>query len=672
MRTPNRSTYYSTVLALCGFAALVYSSVAPSAENAPTVPAQSQPSTINSTVISDSVFVVNNDNESQQTTSSNAAIGAASVQTESTDTPTPVADAAISATSVQTESTDKPAPTADVAIGAASAQAESTDTPTPTAEDQARVKQLSYIQSVLDAKLTERRQIGDRIAAANEQDKADLRRDANVLTNDIGQLRITLETIATGGVDRKLFEEETTQEKKDWREDVSLIAQPVLDSLKEITEKPRRIKELNELIDLKNQEIVTSSTAIEQLQRSNIIDSPAPLQQSLNGLINKWQKRQNDANDTIAVAQIQLKSLEGNQPISTTIYEALVKFAKGRGLTILMAIAAAWLVLISVKLIMKTYRHTLVDKKQKDSRTRYRVAKYSVQALTFTLVLIAVFIVFYERHDVLLLGLLILLIVGFVLNAKQLLPRYVKEARLLLNLGAMREGERVIYNGLPFRVESINMYTIFRNPELNGILRIPLAELTKISSRPVSRDSWFPTSKGDVVLMADGTLLEVLNQNPDTVELKKRGGELLTLPAIDFYALTMTNLTRLGTFGVTGSFGVDYNHQDISVTEIPRQLREGVKQALEASNLGEHLQDVRVELDQAGGSSIDYWIFITMDSAAARSYYRVHRIIQSACIETCGRKGWSIPFPHMSVVQKPLSANDASVSSNDSPFSATG
>lgn len=542
----------------------------------------------------------------------------------------------------------------------------------PSSEDVAYVKQLSYIQTVLDTKLTERRELGDRISRANEQDKADLRREANTLTSDIAQLRTTLETIATGGVDRKLFEEKVTKQKKDWREDVSLIAQPVLDSLKEITEKPRRIKELNELIELKQKEIETSSAAIINLQRTNIDDASQPLQLSINSLVRKWQKRQTDATDTIAVAQIQLKGFDGGQPLGQTIYSALVKFAKGRGLTIVMAIAAAWLVLISVKLLMKAYRYALVDHQRKDSRTRYRVAKYSVHAFTFSLVLIAVFIVFYERHDVLLLGLLILLIVGFVLNAKQLLPRYIKEARLLLNLGAMREGERVIYNGLPYRVDSINMYTIFRNPELNGILRIPLAELTKTSSRPISNESWFPSSKGDVVLLSDGSLLEVLSQNPDTVELRKRGGELLTLPATDFYAMTMTNLTRLGTFGVTENFGVDYNHQTISTSEIPQKLRDGVQQAFSSSNLAGALKEVRVELAQAGSSSIDYWIFVTMDSVAARSYFRIHRVIQSACIETCGQQGWSIPFPHMSVVQKQSSANDNRVQTIDSSFKAAG
>lgn len=542
--------------------------------------------------------------------------------------------------------------------------------PSPT--DVTRLKQLRYLQSVLDTKITERRELGNQIALANEQDKADLQREANGLTANITQLRATLETIATGGVDRKLFETNAGEEKKDWREDVSLIAQPVLDSLKEITEKPRRIKELNELIEQKNNEISVSTKALGNLSRTAISNNALPLQSSLTNLTNKWQKRLEDAEADIAVANIQLDRLEGDQPLSKTIYSALIQFATGRGLTILMAIAAAGSVWFGVRLLLKTYQHILLDKRQKDSRTRYRVAKYSVQAMTFSLILIAVFIVFYERHDVLLLGLLILLIVGFVLNAKQLLPKYVKEARLLLNLGAVREGERVIYNDLPYRVESINMYTVFKNPELNGALRIPLAELTKLTSRPIENDSWFPTSIGDIVFLGNNNLLAVLSQNPDTIELKKRGGELLSIPTAQFYAMSMTNLTRLGTFGVTGSFGVDYNHQTICTHEIPDRLRGAVSTAITESDLAGRLKEVRVELAEAANSSIKYWIFVTMDSRAAFSYFRVQRIIQSACIETCDRHGWTIPFPHLSLVNKPEAKIDSIDSVTNAPYSAAG
>lgn len=528
--------------------------------------------------------------------------------------------------------------------------------PTHISSNADTVDQLAYIQNLIDQKLADRRQLGNQIANANEQDKADLRSDANALTNDIQQLRSTLESIATGGVDIGLFEDSGQKKKSDWREDVSLIAQPVLDSLKEITEKPRRIKELNELIELRTSEMQLSERAIEKLAAIEQEHSES-LKGSLQSLERKWQKRLDDAMSAINVAEIQLANLQGNQSIGKSIYDALVNFATGRGLTILIAFAAAWLVWFAVRTLLKTYRHTLLKGKTRTNQTHYRLAKYSVQAFTFILILIAVFIVFYERHDVLLLGLLILLIVGFVLNARQLLPRYFKEARLLLNLGSMREGERVILNNIPYRVESINMHTVFRNPELSGILRLPLSELTQTYSRPIGQEQWFPSSKGDIMLTADGVLLEVLHQNPDTVELKKRGGELLSMPTADYYAMNMTNLTRFGSFGVTSQFGIDYGLQSLSLTKVPSLLREGLREHFQQSNLSEAVKDIRVELSAAGNSSIDYWIFLTMSSDVARSYFRVHRMIQSACIAVCEDNQWSIPFPHLSVIKKEDSTN---------------
>ena len=136
--------------------------------------------------------------------------------------------------------------------------------------------------------------------------------------------------------------------------------------------------------------------------------------------------------------------------------------------------------------------------------------------------------------------------------------------------------------------------------------------------------------------------------------------------------MSMTNLTRPGTFGVTGSFGVDYAHQLISATDIPQSLNEGICAAINASNLGEALEDVRVELAEAGDSSLNYWIFVTMDSSAAFSYFRVERLIQSACIQICSDKAWSIPFPHVALVRKPDAETNAQGGQPAAPLGATG
>ncbi len=515
-----------------------------------------------------------------------------------------------------------------------------------------KLEQLQYIQDVLTAKVESRRALGEQIETANEQDKDDLRKQADAFSTDIEQLRTTLENIAIGGLDTSLFATTDAKAEKDWREDIALIAEPVIDSLKEITEKPRKLAELNDSITQSQLEIAATKKALANLEPSLALDPTGELKNTLEQLSTLWQERENDANNSIAIAQIQIAELQGDRSLSETLYDALLGFITGRGLTILMAVIAAALVWYALRFLLRGYRVAISNDNAPERRTRYRVAAYGVHALTFVFTLLAVFVVFYERGDVLLLGLLILLVVGLALGIRHLLPRYVSEARLLLNVGAMRENERVFFAGLPWRVQSINMYTTLKNPELSSSLRVPLAKLDGTISRAVSDEWWFPTSKGDFVLLSDDTVHEVISQNPDTVELRERGGQITSIPSTDFYTTTMINLTRGGSFGVSSTFGVDYQHQSISLSHIPDILISSVKSHLMQSGLDSSIQDVQVELKEANSSSLDYWVFVTCESDVAHAYLEIQRLIQSACVDACTKESLNIPFPHLSIISK--------------------
>ena len=353
-------------------------------------------------------------------------------------------------------------PVIDEQSDANAARKTEADQPSPSESEQAQAQaqtkaelsdtqeRLQLIQNVLTNKLAERSRLGEEIEAANEQDKIDLRVQADNVSDDIKQLRRTLESVATGGVDISLFVQEQEPEESDWREDITLIARPVIDSLKELTDKPRKLKALNDEVALRQQELAIAEEALQNLQPTAEFISDGDLDNSLDLLLRTWTSRRDDAANAIDIANFQISDLQGDKPIFETITNALLTFVKGRGLTIALAIASALGVWFAVRFLLKGYRAALVNKSQAESRTRYRLAEYSVHALTFVLILIAVFVVFYERGDVLLLGLLILLMVGLALGIRQLLPRYVSEARLLLNIGAMREAERILYRGLPW------------------------------------------------------------------------------------------------------------------------------------------------------------------------------------------------------------------------------
>jgi len=192
----------------------------------------------------------------------------------------------------------------------------------------------------------------------------------------------SVRVLAIDGVDDSLFVEREVAEESNWREDVALIAEPVIDSLKEITEKPRRLNELNDLIVLQEQKRAIANEALQNLQSQLEIDSQDVLARSLIGIAQTWRKRRDEATNQIEIANIQIASLQGNKSLPQAIWEGLVRFAKGRGLTILMAAGAAVSVWLGIRFLMRGYRRRLLESREPESRTRYRLAAYSVHLLS--------------------------------------------------------------------------------------------------------------------------------------------------------------------------------------------------------------------------------------------------------------------------------------------------
>ena len=149
-------------------------------------------------------------------------------------------------------------------------------------------------------------------------------------------------------------------------------------------------------------------------------------------------------------------------------------FVLGRGLTLLLAIvvgAIVWLVMSGLRRLAGMRPGGGSEKRHP---VRVRVVLYTYHLITALFIILAVLTVFYVREDILLLALTVILLMALALGARQFVPRYVADSRLLLNIGPVREGERLVYNGVPLLVEHLNVYSELRNPELQGVVRLPL------------------------------------------------------------------------------------------------------------------------------------------------------------------------------------------------------
>jgi hypothetical protein len=112
----------------------------------------------------------------------------------------------------------------------------------------------------------------------------------------------------------------------------------------------------------------------------------------------------------------------------------------------------------------------------------------------------------FQPADVLiavLLGLVVLFVLVLGFAAKNAVPDYMDEIRLMLNLGLVRENERLVFNGVLWLVENLTFFTILRNPALRGgMIRMPITQLLGMLSRPATEDEpCFPSEEGDWVLL---------------------------------------------------------------------------------------------------------------------------------------------------------------------------
>ena len=539
---------------------------------------------------------------------------------------------------------------APLALGlptSAPAQSDGVDAAT-SAQDE-NVRRMLAIREALEARRARIRGLLEQLDGADEGEQARIREQIAAHRETVRDLTTAFESIAVGGA--TLRDDAAADERPlEWHQELTQIARPLLNRLREATEKPRRIAELRTRIELYQQQLDVARRALASVAVYDREQVPPAVAEGLDAVATNWRERAQDVERSLDVARAELASLQASEGrILTTLGRVTGEFLLGSGLTLLLATlvgVALWLALRSLQRLVRRWRRRTPSDEQ---AARIRLLLYSYQLLTMVLVTLAVLAVFYARGDVLLLSLAIIALIMLVLGIWRFLPRYVQEARLLLNVGPVREGERVNWNGLPFQVATLNLYSELRNPDLDGVVRLPLSALAQLTSRPRTAEAWFPSRAGDYVLLPDGNFGEVLAQTVEQVELRIMGS-IVHYPAAAFLGLGVRNLSREG-FGVVVVFGIDYAHQAIALDKVPERFRSGLERAFAEAGLGDDLQGLVVEFKEAGASSLDYLVYATLAGASAASYFRIGRLIQQTCVDICNREDWVIPFTQVTVHQ---------------------
>jgi len=530
----------------------------------------------------------------------------------------------------------------------APAIAQNTVTPGTEVDSRGVIENLEKLKLSIETKRATSRELREQLRQTGDSTEIpDIEKKLERLNTEITGLQESFEYVLLGGANESLVTDQPEQ-PINWKAELEQISKPLLSSLKELTARPRQIDSLHREIDSRETQLKTIEKALGSLaQFSNMGLSPA-LAESVRQLTTEWEQRRDDTQRLLDISNNTLTRLKTESTTwKSTTWEALTEFVRGRGLTFLIALVISLAIWFASKGILSLYWRWLYRAKHNTGIARAPLFYYSYRLATAIIIVLAILMVLYVRGDVLFLTLALIAIAGAALSLRQTLPRYTAELRLLLGVGPVREEERIVYNGVPYLVESLSIYSVLRNPLLEGVVRLPLHTMNSLVSRPAHQEAWFPCKASDYILFANGNLGRVLRQTIEFVEVAVQDASI-QIRTQDFLSQDIRNLTRDG-FGIASTFGIDYQHQAICLESVPGRFREAIINRSAQAGLKDDIKDILVEFKSAGSSSLDYQIYVLFSGDAGNAYFRAQRMIQQACVDACNQEGWVIPFTQITV-----------------------
>ena len=508
-------------------------------------------------------------------------------------------------------------------------------------------------QSILDTqdKLTQAKK--ELAVADTDETKAAIEERINQLQARLTQSRSEFEKYALGGIDLQYLKEKEniTDLNYDWQAELLQIVQPVFAEVQRLTKGSRERDILNRDLSLYNEKISQLEQGLSFLKKAPIEQLSEESQKRLAVIQTNWETfladlvRERDRTQTL------LDAMTTDKSFMESLKDGIVDFVKGRGLILVVSFSTFVLVLYLLTKGMDFLLNRRMEKnkgRQQRVNLRGRLLLLFYRIFSIVLAVIAYLIVLHSMGDMVLFGIAILILLALIFAFRNYVPKYFSEIRLFLNLGSARQGERVIYRGIPWLIDRITLYSAtLVNPSLdNGRIRLMLPELETLTSRPFENDElWFPARVGESFILPNGTFGEVKRLTPESVYLTSFNSTII-YPAADFISGAPTNLSH-GYYAVA-DFGLSYKHFDTPVDEVFTKLKAYIIEFLSKTDMHDLYDSVSVEFRKINeGVSLVYTVIVAMKGKGAAYYFQSGRLLQEACLRCAQKEGWSMPYTNI-------------------------
>ena len=436
-------------------------------------------------------------------------------------------------------------------------------------------------------------------------------------------------------------------EEFDFEKELFSLIEPTLKEMRHLTYDVRAKAELRDRIAFVNKRIPVVKTALKNISQLDGASKDRHLNIHIDKLKNRWTKQLIGYETELSSATLQLEKFELDEKVREENEPSFFKtFFEKRGWVLLKALGAILVILLIANLIHRMLTNSIKGYQKANRSVRLRLIDLIHRSVTIIFMILAPMFVFYLSEDWVLFTLSIMILIGAAWSLREAIPRYWEQIEIFLNIGSVREGERLLMDGLPWEVKNINIFSTLHNPRANLTKRVKLGDLARLNSRPADKsEPWFPCQKGDWVILSDGVRGKVIGISLELVELIQRGGARCTYTLSNFLGASPQNLSL--NFRLKERLGISYSNQKMATREAPKKLKEYLLDRLREDEYQEILLNLNVEFEKANDSSLDLVVIADFKGDAADIYNRLRRALQGYCVDASSEFDWEIPFPQV-------------------------
>lgn len=336
--------------------------------------------------------------------------------------------------------------------------------------------------------------------AETDEQKAILEEQLKNMSKRLKALEQNYNLIIAGIDMDTLLEKE--KKKVDWEEELKEIFSPIIVELKEITDRPRKIERLRSEVSYYNNHLPQITQAVANIRKMKSKLRKGLLLERLKASDEFWTQQETEFKTKLESVQHQLFELEKRKMTFSEFVEYFTKSVlKHRGKNIIVALLA----FVATFFVFHLLRILIMKINPFKFHPKFQFIANIIDVLlymaTFFAAATAMIIVLYSYGDWLVLGIILIIFLGIVWTAKDMLPIFAEQIKLLLGFGPVRQGERIIYDDIEYKVTSIGIYCYLDNPLTGGNIRLPLRDLIEMRSRPYNeeKEPWFPCKVGDMI-----------------------------------------------------------------------------------------------------------------------------------------------------------------------------